>query len=99
MEYPKKKICIIWDNAKFHKGQEIKKALQKGQLLERVRFINLHPYVPDKNPIEHVWDSAKKSMANIQCDNFEKMKEGFLKYINGRKFKYQILHFVLTLLY
>lgn len=89
-EYPDKKICIVWDNASFHKGQEIKKALGKGQLLERVHLINMPPYAPDKNPIEHVWNTAKGSMANIQYDNFEKMKEVFKKYIDGRKFKYQI---------
>lgn len=89
-KYPKKKICIIWDNASFHKGQEIKKALAKGQLLERAHLINMPPHAPDKNPIEHVWNTAKGSMANIQYDNFEKMKEVFAGYIDGRKFKYQI---------
>jgi len=89
-KYPKKKICIIWDNASFHKGQEIKKALAKGQLLERVHLINMPPYAPDKNPIEHVWNTAKGSMANTQYEGFEKMKEVFTKYIDGRKFKYQI---------
>ena len=89
-KYPKKKICIIWDNAKFHKRKEIKKALGKGHLLERVHLTNLPPYAPDKNPIEHVWNTAKGSMANIQYDDFEKMKEVFSKHIDGRKFKYQI---------
>lgn len=89
-EYPDKKICIVWDNARFHKGKEIKKALKKGQLLERVHVINFPPYAPDKNPIEHVWNTAKNSMANIQYDNFEKMKEVFAKQINRQKFKYQI---------
>lgn len=88
--YPDKKICIIWDNAKWHKGKEIKKALGKGQLLERVHLINLPPYAPDKNPIEHIWNTTKSSMANIQYDNFEKMKETFSKYIDDRKFRYQI---------
>jgi transposase len=89
-KYPKKKICIIWDNAKFHKGLEIKKALGKGQLLERVHLINMPPYAPDHNPIEHVWNTAKGSMANIQYPNFEKMKETFTKYINGKKFNYKM---------
>lgn len=89
-KYPNKKICIIWDNAQFHKGKKIKKALQKGELLERVYLINLPPYAPDKNPIEHIWNTTKGSMANIQYDNFEKMKEVFTKYISGRKFTYQI---------
>lgn len=89
-KYPRKKICIIWDNAQFHKGKEIRKALRQGQLLARTHLINLPPYAPDKNPIEHVWNAAKGSMANIQYDNFEKMKETFTKYIHSRKFRYQI---------
>ena len=89
-KYPKKKICIIWDNASFHRGKELRKALEKGHLLERVHLIPMPPYAPDKNPIEHVWNSAKGSMANIQYDTFEKMKDAFSSYIGGRKFKYRI---------
>lgn len=28
-EFPDKKICIVWDNAGFHKGKEIKKPFKK----------------------------------------------------------------------
>ena len=42
-EYPEKHICIIWDNARFHKGQEIRKALSRGGLLQRFHLINLPP--------------------------------------------------------
>lgn len=89
-KYPDKNICIIWDNVKFHKGKEIQKALRKGNLLEKVHLINLPPYAPDENPIEHVWNTTKGLMANIQCDSFEEMKEVFTKYIRGKKFEYQI---------
>ena len=89
-KYPKKRICIIWDNAPFHKGKDIRKALEKGNLLERVHLIPMPPYAPDNNPIEHVWNTAKGSMANIQYDTFQKMKETFAGNINGRKFTYQI---------
>lgn len=89
-KYPKKKICIIWDNAKFHKGKEIRKALGKDDLMERVHLINFPPYAPDKNPIEHVWNSAKSLMANTQKDDFSQTKIFFTNYISGRKFRYQI---------
>lgn len=89
-KYPKKRICILWDNAAFHKGKEIRKALRKGEILERVHLINLPPYAPDHNPIEHVWNTAKKSMANIQHDDFETMKETFTRFVSHRKFRYQI---------
>lgn len=88
--HSKKRICIVWDNARFHKGHGIRKALGKGKLLERVHLINLPPYAPDRNPIEHVWKAAKDSVANVQYDAFQKTKEAFRSFIQGRIFKYQI---------
>lgn len=89
-EYPNKKICIVWDNASFHKGKEIKESLKKGALLDRVHLVPFPPYAPDNNPIEHVWNDAKGSIANIQRDTFLETKSAFVGHINGRKFKYQI---------
>lgn len=88
--HPEKRICIVWDNARFHKGQEIRKALGTGGLLERVHLINLPPYAPDRNPIEHVWKAAKDAIANVQYDAFQETKEAFRSFIQGRIFKYQI---------
>jgi transposase len=89
-EYPEKKICIVWDNASFHKGKEIRNALGKGGILERVHLIPLPPYAPDKNPIERVWNDAKGSIANIQRDSLSDTKAAFIKHINGRKFDYKL---------
>lgn len=89
-EYTDKKICIVWDNASFHKGQEIRKALKKGELLERIHLIAFPPYAPDQNPIEHVWNDAKGVIANIQRDTFSETKTAFVGHIRSRKFNYQI---------
>lgn len=89
-EYPNKKICIIWDNASFHKGLKIREALQAGGTLERVHLIAMPPYAPDCNPIEHVWNVAKGAIANIQYDTFEKTRTAFTDYIQSRKFNYEI---------
>ena len=89
-EYPDKKICIVWDNAAFHKGVEIRRALKAGGLLDRVHLIAMPPYAPDNNPIEHVWNVAKGAISNIQFDIFQKTKDAFQQYIEGRKFQYQI---------
>jgi len=86
--HPKKQIAIVWDNAAFHKGQKIRAALAKGQLLERVHLIPMPPYAPDHNPIEHVWNTAKQAVANIQHRTFEQTKQAFTGYIAGRLFKY-----------
>ena len=88
--YPDKRICIVWDNAGFHKGQEIRKALQAGGLLERVHVVALPPYAPDHNPIEHVWNVAKGRLANKQLENLKEVKTVFRTYIKNRKFKYQM---------
>lgn len=88
--YPNKKICIIWDNAKFHKGRLIREILRKGNSFERIHLINFPPYAPDKNPIEYVWKKAKQKISNIQFKSFEETKNAFKKLINARKFNYQI---------
>jgi transposase len=88
--YPDKKICIIWDNATFHRGKLIKQALKKGQPLQRVHLIALPPYAPDMNPIEHVWEQGKKVTANHQFRDFETTKRVFETSITSRKFNYQI---------
>jgi transposase len=88
--YPNKKICIIWDNATCHKGILMREALTKGGLLERVHLVNLPPYAPDHNPIEHVWNTAKDKLANNQDRDFEETKQKFMKLTNNQFFPYQI---------
>lgn len=89
-QYPNKKICIIWDNATCHKGVLMREALARGGLLERVHLVNLPPYAPDHNPIEHVWNTVKDKLANIQDTNFEETKQKFMRLTNNQFFPYQI---------
>lgn len=44
--HPNKKICIVWDNAPFHKSKEIREELKKGGILERVHLIAMPPLCP-----------------------------------------------------
>lgn len=88
--HPDKHIAIIWDNAAFHKGAKIRQALGEGGLLERVHLIPMPPYAPDHNPIEHVWNTAKQAVANIQHYTFEQTKTAFTSYVAGRLFTYAI---------
>jgi hypothetical protein len=88
--YPDKKICIIWDNATCHKGILMRKALAKGGLLARVHLINLPPYAPDVNPIEHVWNTTKDKFSNNQDKTFEETKQKFIALTNNQFFHYQI---------
>lgn len=50
-----KSSVVVMDNATFHKGQDMVKALESaGHTL-----LYLPPYSPDLNPIEHKWAQAK----------------------------------------
>lgn len=89
-KYPRQKICIVWDNAAFHKGEKIRAALQRDNALERVHLINFPPYAPDQNPIEHVWKWVKDQLSNKQAENFETLKVKFKKLTQSKKFQYSI---------
>jgi transposase len=86
--HPNKKIAIVWDNAPFHKSKAIREALTRGGLLERVHLIAMPPYAPDNNPIEHVWNTAKQHISNIQHETFEETKQAFSDFVALRLFRY-----------
>lgn len=94
--YPNKKICIIWDNARWHKGQELRKELSRGQSLEHVHLINFPPYAPDVNPQELVWKYAKDQISNDNvAGTFQQTIEKFEQSICSTTFDYKIPEFVL----
>ena len=88
--YRNKKVCAVWDNAKFHKGKLLRAALLKGKGLERLHLISFPPYAPEFNPIEHVWQFAKSKIANKDKGDFEKIKQSFQNTISSRNFNYKI---------
>jgi transposase len=90
LKYPDKHICVVWDNATFHKGKPFKEKLKKGQSLERLHLIAFPPYAPDHNPIEHVWQYGKSKIANRGNQLFENIKQAFLDTVTQRAFNYQI---------
>jgi transposase len=68
----------------------MRQALAKGGVLERVHLINLPPYAPDVNPIEHVWNTTKEKLANKQEYAFQQTKQKFMQLPNNQYFSYQI---------
>ncbi len=87
-KHPNKKVAIVWDNAPFHKSKEIRDELKKGGILERVHLIAMPPYSPDHNPIEHVWNTTKQHIANIQHDTFAQTRQAFSDFVASRPFRY-----------
>jgi transposase len=88
--HPGKRICIVWDNAAWHRTRLIREELRKGGTLEQVHLIAMPPYAPDHNPIEHVWKAAKDHCANVQQPSFDATLQKFEEYITGRRFEYRI---------
>ena len=49
----KRLIHVIWDNAAYHKGPEVRAFLARPDC--RIHLIQLPPYCPHLNPIERLW--------------------------------------------
>lgn len=87
-KYPDKRICVIWDNARFHKGKKIKAKLKT--TLRSIHLISFPPYAPDHNPQEHVWKYSKDKLANNQRESLEETVQAFELIIMSRKYPYHI---------
>jgi transposase len=89
-KYPNKRICYIWDNAKWHKGKVIREELKKGNLLYNFHLISLPPYAPDTNPVEHIWKYAKGQVAHKPSASFKEKVNNFKLSVIHRKFDYRL---------
>jgi transposase len=58
-------VIIVWDNARIHKGDLIRKICKR---LKRLHLEFLPPYAPELNPDEGVWSQAKNTLANGRPD-------------------------------
>lgn len=89
-QYPDKRVCVVWDNAKWHKGKLLRSNLSEDKSLERLHLISFPPYAPTHNPIEHVWQYAKSKISNRHEYPFQEIKQDFLASITNRVFDYKI---------
>ncbi len=87
-KYSHKRICIIWDNARFHHGKKLKAKLST--TLKTIHLINLPAYAPDHNPQEKVWKYGKDKLANNQRISLEETVFAFEAIIMSRSYPYQI---------
>lgn len=90
LKYPDKRIVIVWDNASWHTSKKLRTHLSPGNPLEHIHLINLPPYAPDHNPIEHVWNETKHHISNLQRTTFTDTRHAFENYITENTFPYRI---------
>lgn len=70
----KRKILLIWDNATWHKSQEVKDFLAT-ELGQRLWVANTPPYSPEFNPDELVWANLKRvKIPNRVAKNVKELK-------------------------
>lgn len=86
--YKDKRICLIWDNAAYHKGKLIRKELKTN--LKNFYLLNFAPYAPDTNPQEHIWNYAKDQISNTQFNSMKELIQSFKSIVMGRIYPYQI---------
>lgn len=73
----------MWENARWHRSKALREQLRPGKPLEAVHLINLPPYCPDHNPIEHVWREAKDAVSNAQLASFNRTRAAFEEFIRN----------------
>lgn len=93
--YAGKRICLIWDNARWHHGKILKANLGKGKPFHNFHLINFPAYAPDTNPQEKIWGFGKAAIANTVHPTLSAVVDVFQTIIMGRKYNYQIEPFVL----
>lgn len=86
--YPQKRICLVWDNAPWHRGKIIRERLKTE--LNQFYLVAFPPYAPDTNPQEHVWKWGKDQISNQQFKSMVELTKTFQKIITGRIYPYQI---------
>jgi transposase len=70
----KRKILLIWDNAPWHKSQEVKDFLNTEEG-KRLWVAQIPPYSPEFNPDEHVWANLKRvQIPNRVAKNVKELK-------------------------
>ena len=81
-----KRIVVILDNYSVHKANLV---IQAGEILN-IKLIRLPVHSPHLNPIEQVWKSIKKHMANYLFDTIKFMEElfenEFYRIVNRKSF-------------
>lgn len=61
-------VIIVWDNARIHKGDLIRKFCKR---YKRLYLEPFPPYAPELNPDEGVWAQAKNTLANGRPDTID----------------------------
>ncbi|WP_319422144.1 transposase [Pleurocapsa sp. FMAR1] len=92
---PNQRIAIIWDDASYHRSQEVKDYLQSLNVAHEQQFwqlvcIRFAPNALEQNPVEDVWLQAKRFLREFYhlCNSFSLVKLLFELVTHGRTFNF-----------
>lgn len=77
--YGGKNWTLLQDNARPHIGKEIVNWMTK----KIPKIVNMPPYSPELNPIEHIWALMKKEVEKKQPKNSADLKSAIMESWNG----------------
>lgn len=103
--YPNKKLIILWDNARYHRGKKVKKYLNEvnkkmtDEKDYKITCYHFAPNAPDQNPVEDVWLRGKSFLRRnfYQSESFYQLKEKFLKYLDNKIFNFKKIEWYLKI--
>ncbi len=82
--YPTAKLTMCWDNARWHRGEEVCRFLETvnaGLAPEdwRITLIAFAPHDPEQNPIEAVWHQGKTALRvqRLEATHFAEVVTAF----------------------
>jgi transposase len=85
--YGEKRIVLFWDNASWHKSDEVKRFLDT---TKQFQLYNFPPYAPDLNPQEHVWKELReKKLNNKLIKDINAAAKDAISFIENSIFKYK----------
>ena len=75
----KRIIHVVWDNAGYHKGPDVRAFLSRKNC--RIHLIQLPPYCPHLNPIERLWAVMHQNVTHNRAYPTQKLfTEAILKF-------------------
>lgn len=75
----KRLIHVIWDNAAYHKGPDVREFLAQPDC--RIHLIQLPPYCPHLNPIERLWAVMHQCVThNHHCATQKQFANAILRF-------------------
>ena len=82
--YPGQPILLLWDRARWHKGQAVRDLLADHPRVETLFF---PPASPDLNPQEHIWSLARAHVShNHTLPDLPALRDAFLRYLGSTPF-------------